>query len=115
METTSISDYRKAVKAAPKKDKDPLVGKWFHEIKKENGDEGIGWQGHILGKVESEGTDFYLVQLFDWIVGNESNQFLVPLKDMLQWRFYNTSDEMNYYYTEIYSPRQERKAQAAKR
>lgn len=57
---------------ATKKAKDPLVGKYFHSVKEDR--ETIVWQGEITARI----GDNYLLQLFEWFMGAESNQILFP-------------------------------------
>jgi hypothetical protein len=70
------------------KTQDVLVGKFFHSWK----DGAIHWQGHILG---SPAQGVYLVQLFEWLMGEPSSQHLVRLEDMCGWTFYSTCEHMN--------------------
>lgn len=95
----------------------PLVGHYFHTIKEEEF-EGDIWQlCHQQGQVISEvGEGVYLCQLFSWVVGEEIQRILVKLDQMLDWRFYETSDEMNFHYRQTFDPRRKalREAQSAK-
>jgi len=71
----------------------PLVGKYFHSVKDDR--ETIVWQGQITGEVS---PGIYLVQLFEWVMGMESNQQIVPAADMIHWKIYDSQDEMNAAY-----------------
>jgi len=82
--------------------KNPLSGKFFHSI----GQDGfLCWQGQVLGEVQA---GFFLVQLFSWLDGDETNCEIVPFEDMLGWLFYQTSEEMVYSYD--YGPAKRLKA-----
>lgn len=72
--------------------KEYLVGKFFHSFSKNGGYE---WQGHILS---SEKDSYYLVQLCDWITGQESIIKLVHISKMILWNFYHDNEQMNFYY-----------------
>ena len=65
--------------------------KWFHSFK--NGK--IVWQGQVLSK---ESNNTFLVQLYSWIDGMPTNQHLVFLSEMKNWRFYNSDKEMKEVY-----------------
>ncbi|MGE4419997.1 MAG: GIY-YIG nuclease family protein [Sulfurimonas sp.] len=72
-----------------------LDGKFFHTFKNNQ----VEWQGYII----SEPKDgFFLIQLFDWILGEPSNQKLVSINDMLSWNFYDSVEEMNDAYYNKY-------------
>lgn len=60
-----------------------LVGSFFHS------DQRRGWQGCVLAEVAPQ---VYLVELFEWMMGSSSAQKLVPLADMMEWSFYDTSE-----------------------
>lgn len=66
----------------------PLLRKFFHSFL-ENGD--VHWQGKV---VQECGDGFFLVQLFDWISGAESDLKLTNLQNMLGWSFYDLREEM---------------------
>ena len=69
-----------------------MVGRYFHTF---NSDGSFNWQGRIVGRPEK---GVYFVQLFDWLLGEASDKKLVLLKDMRDWSFYKTAEEMNDYY-----------------
>jgi hypothetical protein len=77
---------------ATKKAKDPLVGKYFHSVKEDR--ETIQWQGVITARIGEN----YLLQLFEWFLGGESNQLLFPAAEMTHWLIYDSAEEMNYHY-----------------
>jgi hypothetical protein len=69
-----------------------IIGKWFHSY---DADGVLGWQGHILGRPQ---PTTYLVQLYEWAIGDPSDQRLVEFEAMKYWRFYDSSTEMNEAY-----------------
>lgn len=71
--------------------KNPLIGKYFHSIK----DGFICWQGIIIGSPEH---GLYLIQLFDWLMGQPSVQRLVLIDQMMDWLFYSNANEMTHSY-----------------
>lgn len=70
------------------KDHRLLDGKFFHSF---NGKE-IEWQGYIISQ-PVEG--YFLVQLFEWFLGEPSVQRLVHINTMTGWAFYDSAGEMN--------------------
>lgn len=90
---------------------DPLVGRWFHSTvgKCEGcGQDIICWQGQILGLVTDDtGKKFYLVQLYEWLLGEETDQELVSVADVLGWKFYASAEAMRSRF-EAFSSRHER-------
>jgi hypothetical protein len=75
-----------------------LVGKWFHSLKKDpryprcvNGI--VEWQGQIIGKPE---PGWYLIQLYEWFMGSQTDQRLVPFAEMAGWLFYESDESMRY-------------------
>ncbi len=79
--------YYKGIEAA-QSTQATLTGLWFHS----RHDDDIVWQGQI---VRDLGNGKYLVQLFEWIMGEPSVQKIVLASDMTAWDFYGTNDEMN--------------------
>lgn len=72
-----------------------LEGKFFHFFK----DNKVEWQGYIV----SEPKDgYFIIQLFDWILGYPSNQKLIKIDDMIGWNLYDTDEEMNEAYYSKY-------------
>jgi hypothetical protein len=69
-----------------------LVGKFFHSYH-DNGR--LEYQGKVLSQ-PNKGV--YLVQLYDWIIGSESDQELIKIEDMLRYKFYNSAEDMRYAY-----------------
>lgn len=68
---------------------DSLVGSFFH------GSDSQQWQGCIVAEPV---LGVYLVELFSWIAGESTDQRLVRLDDMHDWRFYDTAEWMNNTY-----------------
>lgn len=68
-----------------------MVGCFFHSVNKETGR--VDWQGEILGNPE---PGWYLVQLFEWLLGQNSCRMLVKFEDMTGWLFYEDADAMRY-------------------
>jgi hypothetical protein len=82
-----------------------MIGKWFHSFN--NGI--VRWQGRILA-APSDGL--YLVQLYSWVMGEETDQVLVPLADMKDWSFYSSSEDMGFAYEYRYRHKVEEYARA---
>jgi hypothetical protein len=74
------------------KTKSPLVGKFFHSLNEQGK---IQWQGCILAEPR---TGWYLVQLFEWAMGEPSNQQLIAFKQMHDWLFYDCAEDMAHSY-----------------
>jgi hypothetical protein len=68
-----------------------LVGCFFHQIK----DEKVGWQGVVVGRPE---PGLYLVQLFEWLMGEPNVRRLVKVEDMANWLFYEDGEQMVHSY-----------------
>ncbi len=68
-----------------------IVGRYFHSLK----DGRISAQGEVVSRPE---PGWYLVTLFDWIVGEPSVCRLVRLEDMAGWLFYENSEMMCHAY-----------------
>src|SRR5450631_1793614 len=84
---------KKAKITAQPKAHHPMVGKFFHSL--EGDRETIKWQGTVKAEVA---PGLLRVQLFDWIIGGETNQVVVPVADMTYWPFYDSAEEMNEAY-----------------
>jgi hypothetical protein len=56
----------------------------------------ISQQGRII---EEDLPGFYLVQFFEWIMGEPSSEQLVHVSDMKDWRWYETAEDMRTAYT----------------
>lgn len=71
-----------------------MIGKFFHSYTDAN-QKTMCWQGRILSR-PSAGV--YLVQLYEFIMGQESDQVLISFADMLNWRFYDTVNDWHFAY-----------------
>ena len=92
------SEYKKSIGS--------LAGKYFHSVAADR--QTIEWQGKFLA-LASPGV--YHVQLYEWLLGEPSEQLLVPAVDMRYWRIYDTQEEWLKAY-ELYA--RERNAEEAK-
>lgn len=70
-----------------------LIGQFFHSIGKDTGK--IQWQGCIIGNPE---PGWYLVQLFEWAMGEPNVRRLVRIEDMEGWLFYPDGEAMTHSY-----------------
>jgi hypothetical protein len=68
------------------------IGKWFHTF---NEDGVIVWQGQVLKRVDA---NTYMVQLYDWLIGAPSDRFTIHAREMANWKFYYSDDDMRDYY-----------------
>lgn len=68
-----------------------MIGKYFHSID----DARINWQGVVIGEPQG---GWYLVQLFEWLMGEESSMRLVKIEDMAGWIFYPDVESMRESY-----------------
>lgn len=68
---------------------DSLVGSYFH------GTADKAWQGCVVAEVAPQ---VYLVELFSWVMGDSTDQLLVPLAEMTGWVFYDDARWMNNAY-----------------
>ncbi len=71
--------------------KSPLVEKWFHSIEKDDDTCTVVYQGQIL---EEPSSGIFLVQRYEWLMGHESDQALVPFSDMAKCKFYDSHTDM---------------------
>jgi len=78
--------YYKGIEAA-QANNGTLAGLWFHS--RHDGD--LGWQGQVVRDLEN---GQYVVQLFEWGMGNPTVQKIVPAADMAAWDFFGTNDDM---------------------
>lgn len=83
-----------------------LVGSFFHSNKP--GTTVLEWQGRVL---EKTGTDVFLVETYEWVMGEPHDRRLVRLVDMIGWTFYETADDMRRGY-EAYCDRRDHKREA---
>ena len=70
-----------------------LLGQCFHSIGKDDGQ--VEWQGVVIGNPE---PGWYLLQLFEWAMGEPNVRRLVQIEDMEHWLFYEDSDAMKFSY-----------------
>ena len=71
-----------------------LLGLLFHNYKEDN-PLVIYNQGRVISYLEN---GYYLVQLFEWLMGTESNQKIFHISKMITWDFYTTPDDMHDAY-----------------
>lgn len=71
-----------------------LVGKYFLSFE----DSKLCLQGRVLSQ-ESDGL--YLVETYEWADGQTFDMRLVGLSDMVDWRFYQTNEDMKSH-AEVY-------------
>jgi hypothetical protein len=85
-----------ATKTVTMKRSESLIGRFFHSYDKETG-KVLGWQGQVIGRPQK---DTYLVQLFEWWMGEASKQILVSVNQMLEehWQFYPDRDAWLFAY-----------------
>jgi len=78
--------------------RDPLLGHWFHTFGscETCGGAIVEKQGQILSQL-SNGA--YIVQWFEWMVGEPTHQEIVVADQMIGWHFYDTGEEMKNTYT----------------
>jgi hypothetical protein len=73
-----------------------LVGMYFHQLKlNEHGEMQIHWQGQIIGRPQPA---YYLLQLYDWLVGAPSDCRIVEFQELRGWLFYPDAEGMRYAY-----------------
>lgn len=66
-----------------------LAGRFFHSVEAGK----IKWQGVVIGNPE---PGWYVVQLFDYVMGEPNVQRIVRIEDMRQWLFYPNSETMQF-------------------
>jgi hypothetical protein len=73
-----------------------LVGKWFHSFHREGKSQGhVLWQGQVLS---AQPNDHFLVQLYEWLLGEPNKQVIVPFSEMVDWQFYPSAEQMMHVY-----------------
>ena len=65
-----------------------LEGLWFNS-RDANGN--VVWQGNVIEKINDK---VYVVQFYEWLLGEESCMKLFFVEDMMNWDFYKTVDKM---------------------
>lgn len=73
-------------------DKNVLIGKFFHSLNRQNQ---VHWQGVVLGSPE---PGWYLLQLFEWGMGEPSVIRLARFDEMRTWLFYDSASAMKRSY-----------------
>lgn len=68
---------------------DSLVGSYFHS------DADRQWQGCVVAE---PAPGIYLVELFSWLAGDSTEQYLIRIGDMAGWQFYDTIEWMKNTY-----------------
>ena len=71
----------------------PLVGQYFHSLARDTGK--VEWQGMIIGNPE---PGWYLLQLFEWMMGEPNVRRLAQIDDMEHWLFYSDAAAMRFSY-----------------
>jgi hypothetical protein len=80
--------------------KSGLIGRAFHTFREtKSGQRGVVYQGIVRARIED---GLYLVQYFEWLVGEPSTLELVRIEDMLNWQFYEDTEHMNFWYEHRY-------------
>jgi len=77
----------------PVESSNALVNQFFHSI--DPVEKKVHWQGVVVGNPE---PGWYLIQLFEWLMGGPSNRALVRIEDMKGWLFYGSAEEMQFSY-----------------
>jgi len=73
-----------------------LIGRAFQTFRiTKRGNRVVQCQGIIRAKIE-EGV--YLVQYFEWVMGEPGTMELVRIEDMLKWQFYEDTEHMNFWH-----------------
>lgn len=70
-----------------------LVGCFFHSLSKDTGK--VERQGQVIGTPE---PGWYLVQNFEWLMGEPSVCRLVKFEDMESWLFYQDNEALKHSY-----------------
>jgi hypothetical protein len=92
----------KAAKTQPKdlELRSGLIGRAFHTFREtKSGRRAVQYQGVVRAKIED---GIYLVQYFEWFVGESSTLELVRIEKMLEWQFYEDTEHMNFWYEHRY-------------
>ena len=77
-----------------------LEGKCFHTVV----DGEIDKQGRVVTYV-MDGV--FLVEFFEWVLGEPSGMGLVKLSEMMDWKIYDSAEEMGFHFqrSQISSPK----------
>lgn len=84
--------YHAGVEAASSESDEPLVGNYFHSFT-EGG--ALHWQGKVVSRI---GSDHFVVQLYSWMDGRETDRVVFPFARMVDWTFYPSAERMNDAY-----------------
>jgi hypothetical protein len=81
-----------------------LVGKFFHSFTRDLPRKGRGEvqnQGVVLSNL---GGGYFVIQLFDWVLGDPSSTLVVHIERMASngWEFYESATEMSERYEHYY-------------
>lgn len=68
-----------------------LVGSFFHG-------QGSKWHGTQGCVVAEPAPGMYLVEFFSWLLGDSTEQRLIPITDMTEWLFYDDAQWMSNAY-----------------
>lgn len=71
-----------------------LIGKFFHSLDMEGK---VEWQGVVISSPE---PGWYLLQLFEWAMGEPNLQKLVEIEAMNSWLFYPDEKAMKFSFNE---------------
>lgn len=72
--------------------KSKMIGKFFHS-KNEKGM--LKYQGRII---DQPSKDMFMVEIYDWFMGDKQSEQLVSFIDMKNWIFYDSSELMQHSY-----------------
>lgn len=67
--------------------KGSLIGKFFHTFTSEGK---IRFQGVVTAE---PAHGYFLVQYFDWFIGSRSDKEIIPISQMVGWKFYDDADD----------------------
>ena len=82
-----------------------LVGKFFHSIMTENdGCRYVQYQGLITSRPE---PGLYTVLYYEWLTGAPNTEEIVKADDMIGWVLYDSNEEMNDTYHDLWERRLE--------
>jgi hypothetical protein len=73
-----------------------LIGKWFLSFNPKTNN--VVYQGKVISACPDNN---FLVQLYSWSTGDATDQKIVPFKDMVNWNFYSSDEDMRFAYYKI--------------
>lgn len=97
----------KTVKTKSTDQANAMIGKYFHSIVNDK----VLWQGCVIGNPE---PGIYLLQLFEWLMGEPNVIRIVRIEEMKDWFFYNNGDEMVLSYEHGAAKRKKSKLDSSK-